>query len=247
MWKKINRVLFIVFLIVFAVTFFTRKNYRSVDNIAPELYKAPEQLELVDNSPINFKIKDYEYTLEPLYYYEISGLIVHEKDYSRLSIYKRNKALPIDLCMIWGSNVATKVYQSKNLKFSQGFRFCNYSYSGDIFFNETEISNNHLLISNDYVNSKVKSLNAGDQIKIIGKLVNVKAVNNSNPDEYDPAYIALTTSTIRTDTGAGACEVIYVEDVQILKKANQISNILFKASIYGLILLLITNIVYLFV
>ena len=40
---------------------------------------------------------------------------------------------------------------------------------------------------------------------------------------------------------AGACEVIYVEDIKFLKKANVIPRILFPLSMYGLLLLVIFN------
>jgi hypothetical protein len=242
-WVYISRTLLAILLLIMGITYFSRNTYRDVEIINPELYKEPLQFEAIDKTPIMIEIDGFDYTLTPLYYYEISGLLVHKKDYSWLSIYKRNKALPIDLCLIWGDNVESGVYKSKDLKFTQDFRFCRYRWKGNLNFNKNEISNNHLLISNEYINEEVKGLNRGDQVKIIGRLVNVTAKNLSDADSYDPRYFELNTSTTRTDTGKGACEIIYVEDFEILMKANRISSFLFSVSIYGLILLCIVNIV----
>ena len=60
-------------------------------------------------------------------------------------------------------------------------------------------------------------------------------------------YFELKTSTIRTDDGAGACEIIYVEDVQILKKGNPVSYYLFKSALFLLGVFVIVNVVRFFV
>lgn len=241
MWWRINKWIFLVLALIFAITSMTRNSYRDVDNIDSRVIRQPIQLETANENDITVKIGDFRYRLEPLYYYEISGMIVNKKDYSWLSIHKRNKALPVDLCMIWGGNVANKVYRDKNLKFSQGFRFCNYSWRGDIDFNRNEASNNHLLIADDIVNKKVKWLTKGDQIKITGLLVNIYA-KNTRPSMYDPDYMHFKTSTTRTDTGAGACEVIYVANIEVLKRANPFSNFLFWTSLYLIVLVFLINI-----
>ena len=83
----------------------------------------------------------------------------------------------------------------------------------------------------------------GDQVRIEGKLVNVKAKLISPGGRFDSPEYSWNSSTSRTDSGAGACEVIYVEGITILKKANQFWRILFPISLYGI---LISVILYLF-
>jgi len=78
----------------------------------------------------------------------------------------------------------------------------------------------------------------GDQVRIKGKLINVYAKLVGNRSEFDSEWLKWNTSITRTDTGAGACEVIYVEDVQILRKANSISYYLYNLSSWSLLLLL---------
>jgi len=247
MWWRINRWIFLALLVIFAITYFTRNNYRGVDEINSELYKQPFQVEAYSKEDINFVIGNFEYKLKPLYYYEISGLIVSKKDYSWLSIYKRNEALPVDLCMIWGGNVASKVYKKKGLNFKQGMRFCSFLWQNGMSFNPQEVSNNHLLISNSIINKEIGRLTPGDQVKIIGRLVNVSAKNLEGDDSYDPDYFSLNSSTRREDTGKGACEIIYVEDFEVLKRANPISCFLFKLSILGMLLMIPVNIIRFFI
>ena len=56
----------------------------------------------------------------------------------------------------------------------------------------------------------MKRIMPGDHIKIKGYLVNVTASNSKND------VIWWNSSTIRSDTGDGACELIYVTDLEFL-------------------------------
>jgi hypothetical protein len=46
----------------------------------------------------------------------------------------------------------------------------------------------------------------GDRVRIAGHLVNIKDLSGR---------VLVASSTSRDDTGAGACEVIWVEEIQI--------------------------------
>jgi hypothetical protein len=94
-------------------------------------------------------------------------------------------------------------------------------------------------VNSDEIMTQVNNLARGDQIKIKGKLVNAII----NPiGKAGVSSITWNTSISRTDSGAGACEVIYVEDIQILREANIVSRILFRISSYGLLLLIAWNV-----
>jgi len=235
-----------LFVVTLAITFFTRNNYRGIDEINPAVLKWPLQTELTDPSaqePFTFTKDAYNYEVIPLYNYEVSGMIVNKFDYTRFSIYERNAVFPMDLCIIWGSNVGDRVFQAKSLTFSQDARFCRFMWSGDVKFNRQEVSNNHLVVADDHLERIINSLNVGDQIRIKGKLVNVKATRVDEAGKYDPEYFDWRTSTNRSDTGAGACETIYVEDIEILQKSNTLSYYAFKVSLAGLGLLALLNVI----
>lgn len=243
MFKTINKIILGLLIITLIITYFTRNNYRRIDNINPEVLIAPKQDSLEDNKPFTFDRKGYRYEITPLYDYEINGFIVSSYNYNLIKFYKKDNVFPVDLCMLWGKNVENKIYQSKGVSFSQDTRFCYYSYSEINSFNNNEISNNHIVVDSDKLEKQFESLSAGDQVKIKGKLVNVKATSISKLNEYDPPYFEWNSSTTREDTGAGACETIYVEELEVLQKGNPISTFLFTFSIYGLIAFVIINII----
>lgn len=242
----IRRICFLALILTLIITYFTRKNYRKVDEIDSEVLEEPIQTELreEEKEKIEFVKNDVQYQLEPLYHYEINALIVHEMTYDNwYSLSKHDSISPKDLCMIWGSNAENKAYQNKDLKFSQDMRFCFWNYYGDIKFNNNEISNSHLLTNDKELNQKAKSLLTGDQVKIKGKLVNV-----TETDSEDPLYSSkIQSSTDREDSGAGACEVILTEDIEIIQKGNPISSALYVLSLYGLVGFIIFNIIYFFI
>lgn len=243
--KTLNRILFIALLLTAVVTFFSQGNYKSVNDIHPSVLEEPIQEEISTKEPVTFALDEYSYELTPLFDYEINGLIVHKKNYSLSPIYERNKVSPMDLCMIWGSNAQSGVYKEKSLKFSQDYRWCKYRWRGNLTFNVNQAANNHLVTNDQGIVKKIKSLRAGDQVQIKGKLVNIKATSLSE-EGSQPNYFTIRTSTKRTDSGAGACENIYVEELTVLKEGNPISKILFKISTYGLILLFLINLLTIF-
>ncbi len=246
MLQKLNRYLFILMVVTWIVTYFTENNYRGVDKIVPEVLQEPLQTDAKNEPEIKFVNQGYEYRLKPLFNYEINGLLVHQLNYKRFSIYSYAGVFQEDLCLIWGNNVSSKVYQSRALTFSQDSRFAYYQWTGNLDFNGNQLSNNHLIINSKELERKLKSLNTGDQIKIKGKLVNVQAINADKTNREKPEEYQWITSTVRTDSGAGACEIIYVEDIQVLQKGNPLAAELHQGSFYGLIALVVLNLALLF-
>lgn len=240
MLEKLNKYRFLILLTIFIVTFFSRNNVRSVDEIMPEVLRQPYQSVVYSQKEVAFARDGYQYRVLPFYDYEINALVVGKMDYRLFNIYGYDKIFPLDLCLIWGSNVARKLHRNSAVSFSQDCRWCWANWFGDVNFNINELSNNHLLINNKEILQKAKDILKGDQIKIKGKLVNVKA---NGIGEKGSCGITWNTSVSRIDSGAGACEVIYVENIEILKKANIISRVLFRLSAYGLLLIIIWNVI----
>ncbi|PVV07624.1 MAG: hypothetical protein B6D82_16405 [gamma proteobacterium symbiont of Ctena orbiculata] len=75
----------------------------------------------------------------------------------------------------------------------------------------TQLSNNHLLVSDDYVKEALMSAEPGDHIRISGQLASYENPSNN---------FKRGSSTRRDDRGNGACETIYVENFEIVSKAN---------------------------
>jgi hypothetical protein len=71
---------------------------------------------------------------------------------------------------------------------------------------ETSSANMHMIPANDYVRDQLMALNEGQVIELSGYLVRADA-----PDGW-----RWVSSMTRTDTGNGACEVVYVERLRVL-------------------------------
>lgn len=239
----IKKYLFFFLFFILAVTFFTRNNFKGVKDISPAVLGQPYQVKAADAAIIKFKKNSYKYELSPLYNYEVNALLVSKMNYRAFSTQKFDKVFPYDLCLIWGSNVSSGLYKNETLKFSQDCRWCYARWDGFVSVNWEEFSNNHLLVNDAGLERKLKSLVVGDQVKIKGKLVNVKARLIGKPGSYDSSEYTWNSGVEKTGLGAGACKVIYVEAIEVLKKANVVSYYLFQASFYGLIILAIWNVV----
>jgi hypothetical protein len=163
------------------------------------------------------QVNNQEYTITPKYDYELHGVVVsyHDAD-SFLDIWHHKRWQDFlnerDLCVIWGDNVASGAY--KKVSFSNDSWTCWFSWqdseTGQLFhFNA--ISNNHLLVDGDVVRSALIASESGDHIQFKGMLA-----------EYDNKANGFNrgTSTIREDTGNGACETVYLTEFEVIKKAN---------------------------
>lgn len=170
-------------------------------------------------------VNEQEYTVTPKFNYELDGVIVsyHDADaFGDIWHHKRWKDFINlrDLCVIWGENVATGVYQ--NMQFSNDSWTCWASWpdreTGELF-NMTALSNNHLLTDDEAVKTALMAAEPGDHIRLRGVLA-----------EYSntAANFQRGTSTVRTDTGNGACETIYLDEFEIISKANPKPRRLFE-------------------
>ena len=241
---KIRRPIFFLLIIAFVATFFFQSQYRFVSDIDDKLLEDPIQTEILNPQKIEFEKEGIQYSLTPLYDYEINGLIVNKAKYDAwYSINDTDTVFTTDLCMIWGSNVESGVYKSPKLAFTQDIRFCFYNWWGeDLEVDVNEVSNNHLVIDNEEIDETVQDLTEGDQIQVIGKLVNVdiSEIGTTNLSSWK-------TSTDREDSYGGACEVIYVEKINMLKQGNPIIKMIHELSFYGIIFLILFEIVYSFI
>jgi hypothetical protein len=179
-----------------------------------QIFSEPLQTAVTESS-FHLASKAQDYTLQPLYDYDISGVVVsyHESDSWRDRVHKRwgDYINTKDLCVIWGKNL-TSSYLS-DLDFSHGEWTCYVKTSNRTAwenFDMNGLSNNHLIPANDSVSKIIAEARVGDEIHIKGKLVNY----NVNGGPYR------NTSITRDDRENGACEIIYVTGAQILKRHN---------------------------
>jgi len=204
--------------------------------IRDELYREPLQL-AVEKSPIRVEKGGTAYIIRPLYSYDIYGMVVSYHHSASFDDYYHEQWKDVintkDICVIWGENIKSGIYQK--MAFASGSWTCYTTFKSNVsraewskYKNEC-LSNNHLIPANDGISKIIMTLRRGDQIHIKGYLVNYRESRWSGER---------TTSTSRTDTGNGACEVIWVQEAKILQRANTGWHFLFNLSIISCLITL---------
>jgi hypothetical protein len=114
---------------------------------------------------------------------------------------------PLDIAVGWGPMSDSAVLADLNIWQSGRFYFWQYEDEPPIPTDviESHSANWHLVPANSTVWRKLSGLRVGDVVKLDGMLVNLE----------NPGVGTMNTSLVRTDTGAGACEIIYVEKASI--------------------------------
>jgi len=181
------------------------------------------------------QVADEKYLIIPKFDYEMDGVIVSYNNSGDFTDYFHsywNDYINLrDLCVIWGSNVESGVYL--DMDFHNDSWTCWAQWPNREVgkrFQMHQLSNNHVLIDDKEIESKLMRSEPGDHIRLKGVLAEYR-----NPR----TGFHRSTSTIRTDTGDGACETIYVTDFEVVKKANRGLRMLYSIAKWSAIVALI--------
>lgn len=208
--------LFIASIFAMAVTYLLKDERPDPDFYDLEQLRAPQQ-SATDTEPFTTEVNGQRYRVKPLFDYELEGVVVsyHNAD-SIADIWHHGKWQDFinvrDLCVIWGRNVRNGVYQE--MDFSNDSWTC-WAYWPDAAtrkrFSMSELSNNHLLSDDDQLKEQLMAAQPGDHIRLRGVLAAYANLANG---------FKRGTSVTRSDTGNGACETIYLQDFEIINRAN---------------------------
>lgn len=181
--------------------------------LRPELRNEPMQ-EPTQAPPFGATVGGVAYTIKPVANYEIWGLVVSAHDSSAWWDWIHRAANDhlnvVDLCIVFAENVASGGYVG--LDYSSGQFVCYVQTSSTETwrrFSMRALSNNHLLADRPSIAAKLRDVQVGDQIRVRGWLA-----------EYEHHHgfaFKRGTSLTREDTGNGACETIYAQDVEVLR------------------------------
>jgi hypothetical protein len=162
----------------------------------------PGQIMLPANSS---PIPHGSFVLRPLALFSVDARVLHRRNYQ----YDPAAALvPVDLALGWG--VMSDQHILDQLQISQSMRCYWYEYQLPPPIPATEIashsSNMHSIPATPEIASKCRALRTGSLVHLIGDLV----------EATGPGIQTWTSSLSRTDTGNGACELFYVEEIKEL-------------------------------
>jgi hypothetical protein len=165
-------------------------------------------------APFRTSVGGITYTVTPMAEYEIWGLVVSDHDsdawWDWIHSASNDHLNVVDLCVVFAENAATGGYVG--LDYSSGQFVC-YVQTGSAEkwrrFSMRALSNNHLLADRPSIAAKLRSIQVGDQVHIRGWLAEYA--------HYQGFAFKRGTSLTRDDTGNGACETIYVQEVEVLR------------------------------
>ncbi len=147
-----------------------------------------------------------KYQLKPLARFAVDARVLHRK------IYRFDRfatLIPVDLAIGWGPMSDQAVLDQ--LKISQASRFFYYEYPHVPPIPREEIvahaTNLHLIPSTKAIAEQCMSLRTGELIHLSGLLVEASG----------PGIVGTWRSSLsRTDSGKGACELVWMEEIEQL-------------------------------
>ncbi len=192
------------FLIILAVWFlFFRPEQPKTLGAGVLAKTVPIQKDL--NNAASFEYLEFEIT--PLADFRIKAKILAKEYYK----YDEDAKLSfLDLALGWGKMSDQSVVDQ--LEITQSGRWYRWQINGSEFpiprrEIEQSSANMHMIVSDDYVKSKMKDSRVGDIIELRGHLIKVLGENNWR----------WKSSLTRDDSGGGACELIWVEDFNVIQ------------------------------
>jgi hypothetical protein len=145
-------------------------------------------------------------TLEPRAAFDISARVAADERYRADD---GAFLVPVDLVMTWGK-LPEEPYKSK-VSYGQMARYYFWRAPAadlDLHYVASHSANMHMIPADDNVRRALLAVGGGDLVRVQGLLVNAKRA--------DGFY--WNSSLTREDTGPGACELVWVEEIQIGRK-----------------------------
>jgi hypothetical protein len=145
------------------------------------------------------------YALTGLAEFSIGARVILAKHYSS---DREADLAPVDLALAWGPMADAAVLEA--ISFSQSGRFYHWRYEGAPPIPRREIERNsanmHMIPSSREMAKLLKAVKPGDLVRLRGYLVRAEAQDGWR----------WTSSLTREDTGAGACELIFLQELEVL-------------------------------
>jgi len=164
---------------------------------------APDDPVQVDRSGLpSFSVDDYQIT--PAAEFSLEARVLSTEKYHT---GREADLSPFDLALGWGPMSDSAVLDKLNI--SQGNRFYFYSWPDQPPIPQSEIAENsanmHMIPANEEIKKRLDKVRVGQVVQLSGYLVRVQAPGGWHWD----------SSMTRTDSGNGACELVWVENVSV--------------------------------
>lgn len=201
-----------VFAFVFALICLVaaRNIYRSGSRNAVAKIRNPIQKEASGGTQLS--LNGMNVRISYLYSYDIEALVVSTHDYDGWEL--GNRLSPRDFALAWGAVAENN--SRMDFHWNQSGRWYSWKIDNNAELDKlggtgrviSQSSNNHIIPADNEIRNKVMAVRRGDHIRLRGFLVNIDGRST------DGSSFNWHTSTTRYDQGDGACEVMYVTDIE---------------------------------
>lgn len=141
----------------------------------------------------------------PVAEFDIDALVLHRKGYT---FDHMSHLSPVDLALGWG--IMSDADVIKHLSIWQRNRFYFFRVPEDYPMSVDDIgrhsTNLHPIPATDDIRDQLLAIEPGERVRLRGALVDIHLPNGG----------FIRSSRTRTDSGAGACEVMWVESIEVL-------------------------------
>ncbi|HEX4329685.1 MAG TPA: hypothetical protein VH105_23060 [Burkholderiales bacterium] len=202
-------------LLLIALGWYMADHLPAPEKLSAGMLEEPEQRPTRDK-PFDTNVSGVQYTVAPRFTYDISGLVVslHHSDAWWDYAHKEwNDHINIaDLCVVWGENVRRDAYRQASYTHTQWECWWQ---TGALppgkGFDGTALSNNHVVTNDAAIAHVLREVKVGDEVRMRGYLIDYTT--------YTDGRVAgmRKTSIVRTDDGEGACEVVWVQELEIVR------------------------------
>lgn len=184
-------------------------------------------------APFSFDYAGRTYQIEPVADYVLHGLVMSRNNpKSMADAYHDSRSVDTrDLCVVWGPNLQIPLHR---VSVHNSSWTCWVKWPAGVDFDMTALSNNHLITDSDAVRAQIEAVRPGDQVRVEGLLVNYFP-------EDQPTW-RRTTSTRRDDDGNTACEVVFVDSIEVLRVGTPVPYALAGIGKWGLALVLLLQV-----
>ena len=162
----------------------------------------PLQDDAAAGEPFTLATRKGTVTLHPRARYEAAAVVAGAERYR----FDATAFLsPVDLVLTWGE-LPREPYEGE-VSYGQMTRYYFWRTAAplDLAYIAEHSANTHLIPANANLRRAVLAVDEGDEVRLRGRLVDAVAENG----------LTWKTSKTRKDTGPGACELLYVEEVQV--------------------------------
>ena len=159
----------------------------------------PEQMEVNNPAPL----KKSGYDIKPLARYEISARVLSKESYRWDA---GADLVPVDVAVGWGRMSDTAVLNEMEIwQSGRWYQWRTRTLPIPVEEVTNHSANMHLIAADKYVAKKISSRRDGQVVQMRGYLVEAKRGDG----------FTWTSSLTRTDSGNGACELMWVEDIAV--------------------------------